>query len=669
MAVVALIQRVLGMSAICLVAVMAPLPPTQRIAVLTAFGIGLAVAAVLPGYDRLAARVMGPSVVIMALAPVAGVWALLQLVACAGAGVAGFNRSGMSRLVPALGLPLAMLLARTGTGVSAMIVAVWAALVVGVILLGGRVGFMEMGPRLSPSGGGGERGPGFSGRRSATAVVALLLIVPLAVVAAGPVVELWSGRTGDPGVGAADGAGPGVAGHPGFNGGLDAGAPVVLDEGVVLRVRADRPLYWRGAVYDQWDGRRWSASNDLATAVATDTGTIITAGSGPSAQVVEQRFTLVGSSLDVPVGAWRPRTVAVPGRTATIGADGSMAVSAPLSEGATWLVSSDVRAVTADDLRAADPARLEPDDPLVLVYATEDDVVPQVAALAEAITADAPTTYDKVRAIESWMDEHLVYTRDIPRLSPGSDAVSELLLHARRGFCEQIGSALVVMLRSLGIPARLVVGYVPGSYDGATGEWVSRGTDAHAWAEVYFPGVGWQGFDPTAGVPLAGERAELTSIGGGESPARIARSGAVAAAVGVAVLAVVAVARRRGRRPAEGADRRLRRSPRGRQRGSAGRRQRARESSTAALVARFDRAGQRLGCPTTKVMTLREQGAVMAAAGIDPVVVDRTVRLLERLVYRPDGDGALLLEVEAALGQLEWCIDVYQLAVPVDARA
>jgi transglutaminase superfamily protein/uncharacterized protein DUF4129 len=63
----------------------------------------------------------------------------------------------------------------------------------------------------------------------------------------------------------------------------------------------------------------------------------------------------------------------------------------------------------------------------------------------------------------------------------------------------------VVMLRSLGVPARLAVGYTPGERNPFTGMFEVRASDAHAWAEVYFPGVGWQGFDPTAHVPLAGD--------------------------------------------------------------------------------------------------------------------------------------------------------------------
>jgi hypothetical protein len=83
--------------------------------------------------------------------------------------------------------------------------------------------------------------------------------------------------------------------------------------------------------------------------------------------------------------------------------------------------------------------------------------------------------------------------------------VDDFLFNVRAGWCEQIASSLVVQLRDLGIPARLATGFVPGDHSRFTGEWVVRAKHAHAWAEVYFPGVGWQAFDPTAGVPLAGD--------------------------------------------------------------------------------------------------------------------------------------------------------------------
>jgi hypothetical protein len=133
-----------------------------------------------------------------------------------------------------------------------------------------------------------------------------------------------------------------------------------------------------------------------------------------------------------------------------------------------------------------------------------------VAALARQITAGIGTpgdtgsdTYDKVTAIEGWMSAHVTYTTDIPPLAPGADAVSTFLFGTRRGYCEQISTATVVMLRSLGIPARETVGYVPGTYNPITDLYDVQAKDAHAWVQVWFPGYGWQNFDPTAQVPLA----------------------------------------------------------------------------------------------------------------------------------------------------------------------
>ena len=126
-----------------------------------------------------------------------------------------------------------------------------------------------------------------------------------------------------------------------------------------------------------------------------------------------------------------------------------------------------------------------------------------------------------MRAIESWLGANTKYSLNAP-LSPSNvDVVDDFLFRSRVGWCEQIASSLVVLARSAGIPARLVTGFVPGSRDALTGRFVVRERDAHAWAEIYFPGIGWQGFDPTASVPLAGDDVRRILAGG-----RAARCGA-----------------------------------------------------------------------------------------------------------------------------------------------
>jgi hypothetical protein len=132
-------------------------------------------------------------------------------------------------------------------------------------------------------------------------------------------------------------------------------------------------------------------------------------------------------------------------------------------------------------------------------------VPPRVAALARRITAGAPTTYDAVLAIEKWMGSHTEYTLDIPPLPKGADAVEQHLFVDRKGFCVQIATSTAVMLHSLGVPVRLGTGFAPGEQSLLGRDFTVRAKDGHAWVEVWFPGVGWQAFDPTAEVPLAGE--------------------------------------------------------------------------------------------------------------------------------------------------------------------
>src|SRR5207253_6866831 len=80
---------------------------------------------------------------------------------------------------------------------------------------------------------------------------------------------------------------------------------------------------------------------------------------------------------------------------------------------------------------------------------------------------------------------------------PGRDPLAHFLFEARAGHCEYFASAMAIMLRTLGIPSREVNGFLPGEYNDLAGDYIVRASDAHSWVEVYFPGDGWQVFDPT----------------------------------------------------------------------------------------------------------------------------------------------------------------------------
>lgn len=650
-----LVHRLLGISAICLAALLVPLTPVQRVLVLTAFGLGIGTASVRPAYDRSAARLVGPAVLALALLPASGLWAGLALLATAVVGFACFDQAGMNRAVPALGLPIMTFMFRSGNGAHETLVLAWVVTLIVTIVWGSRVGAGSEGLGLNPRSSEEQgRRTTLGRRRLVQSSGVMAVIVAVSVVAAGPLDRLWPDDLAVP-VDPGDRSEPAQEAHPGLTGGLDAGAPVSLSDDVVLRVRSDRPLYWRGTTYTDWDGRTWTGDVDTVDVSwpgdGLDLRSLNRAGDAdpelasiglPAPVTVTQHFRTERAGLDVLLGAWRMDTLWTSERRAEIGDDGSVVPERPLGSGAAWTVESEIVPADADDLRRADPDLLADDHPIVQHYGVEDDVEPAVAELARTITAGAPTTYDKIRALEQWMDANLVYTRAIEQLPSGSDAVEHLLFNSRRGFCEQIGSALVVMLRSIGVPARLVVGFVPGEYEATTGEWLSRGTDAHAWAEVYFPGVGWQGFDPTAGVPLAATEPPTQLIAGRTLGVALAIGGLV----GVALLTVARVRASRGRLGRDAGVHAL--SP---------------------LQHRLDHCGRLLDRSWTGAMTLREKGDDLMVVGVDRATVEPVVSALEAALFfavdSPSYAGGELEEIEAAVAALEREVEVLRTGVAV----
>ena len=121
---------------------------------------------------------------------------------------------------------------------------------------------------------------------------------------------------------------------------------------------------------------------------------------------------------------------------------------------------------------------------------------PRVKALAEQITAKASTPAEKVAAIENYLRLHYGYTLQLPKTTP-RDPIANFLFERRQGHCEYFASSMAVMLRSIGIPSRVVNGFSGGEFNDITSEYVIRASDAHSWVEAYLPGEDWVEFDPT----------------------------------------------------------------------------------------------------------------------------------------------------------------------------
>lgn len=132
-----------------------------------------------------------------------------------------------------------------------------------------------------------------------------------------------------------------------------------------------------------------------------------------------------------------------------------------------------------------------------------DTVTPRTIGLAVEIAGGAPDPYTQALLVEEWLRSNIVYDERVAATPADADVVDYVLFDNRQGYCEHYASAMTIMMRSLGVPARTVVGYYPGDFDGARDGFVYRQLNAHAWTEVFFPGYGWIPFEPTANRPLS----------------------------------------------------------------------------------------------------------------------------------------------------------------------
>lgn len=125
----------------------------------------------------------------------------------------------------------------------------------------------------------------------------------------------------------------------------------------------------------------------------------------------------------------------------------------------------------------------------------------RVIEQAQQIAGSEPTPYDKALAITQYLRRTISYTETVPEPPRNRDPLEWFLFDQRAGFCNYYASAEVMMLRALGVPARLVAGYAEGTWDPEQRIYRVLARDSHAWPEVYFPGVGWVAFEPTVSQP------------------------------------------------------------------------------------------------------------------------------------------------------------------------
>lgn len=254
--------------------------------------------------------------------------------------------------------------------------------------------------------------------------------------------------------------------------------------------------YWRGVTYATYTGRGWSnpplAGKPLAPALGPLASSTLPGN-------LTQRFDIIAAHGDTLFAANQPVSTTAELTALTAGKD-IVGLRGTLSF---YTVTSHIVTATEEVLQQAPITVTEE----MTAYLQLPSTLPKrVRELAVDITSDATTPYDKAVSIEMYLRTYS-YTLDLPPFPEGRDLVDYFLFDAPGGYCDYYASAMVVMLRAVGVPARLASGYLTGAYDRGQGAFRVIGANAHSWPEVYFDGIGWVEFEPTASQPtLARER-------------------------------------------------------------------------------------------------------------------------------------------------------------------
>lgn len=297
----------------------------------------------------------------------------------------------------------------------------------------------------------------------------------------------------------------------GFSEMLDTNYRGELGDEVVLRVSGATGSYLRGMAYDTFDGKLWKMQRPKQTEKCR--------ANLFNAVDVQSRLQLISrllryksvtqvvyveeDSSNLVVCASIPSQIYFPASELELDTYGGIRSPTGMLKDMVYTVISNVPIYDESILRTLPEDLKIPPKATIAKYIPgylqlPKQLSPDVAALATKVSGTG-NAWVRADRICSFLQRSFKYDLKVSPTPANLDTVSDFLLHKKRGYCEHFASAMVVMCRTQGLPARLVTGYTPGQYNPFTGFWDVRLSDAHSWAEVLVPTVGWVPFDATPG--------------------------------------------------------------------------------------------------------------------------------------------------------------------------
>ncbi len=298
------------------------------------------------------------------------------------------------------------------------------------------------------------------------------------------------------------------------------GGPPQLTENVLFTVSKSEPHYWRARIYDRYNSQGWFSSPLF---LQTFDRELLESPEGPQSQRAPVKHTI---RLNAVTDTLFPSGVPLDSDTAS---QLSVRESAPwdvfqvrsmieMHINQKYEIESLISFASPDELRQAGnkyPYWVEDN------YLQLPRTVPlRVRELSREITRSPGNPYDRAVAIQEYLKKTYPYSLKVSPPPKGSDGVEYFLFSQKSGYCDYFASAMAVMLRASGIPARLVVGFAPGEWDESRQSFIVRDLNYHSWPEAFFPGYGWIEFEPTPpdALEFSSDQLRLAGIaaGGGE---------------------------------------------------------------------------------------------------------------------------------------------------------
>lgn len=297
----------------------------------------------------------------------------------------------------------------------------------------------------------------------------------------------------------------------GFSDRVDLGTmgPVKEDSTIVMRVGMDpkaRPaglVYFRGMTLESYDGRGWSKTVKDETIVRRDSGGVFNL-TRLEGKTTEQSILLEPLDTDVLFAAGNPVAIEGPFQNIWFDRSGTIRLPSPPYSRIQYKASS-VLSPVRGDLAAPPPGYSD------TAYLDESPEGARIRGLAESVTENVTGARPTAEAIEAHLKKGYSYT-----LNPKSNAnlmpLDDFLFNSRQGYCEHYATAMAIMLRSNGIPSRIVTGFLNGEWNELGSYYIVRQQDAHSWVEAFIENEGWVRFDPTPEAGVASYKPSPVSL-------------------------------------------------------------------------------------------------------------------------------------------------------------